>query len=208
MRDCGVSREGRRAGDWEIFGLRSLICLFGLCFCGQTHAVCSDGRLTTGEGANGNCSEDPDASEEAQTEAVEMIVERQASPVAETCDDARGESGDNERGNGNPVAAERNSHRQEAGDEQRKVSREPSREREDGGEKDSVDKDAEVLESLKPRTDAVKQKLVQDTKGFGVFRLEMLHANICRVLQKGHGESCTSRLACLEAFVAEESNLS
>ena len=39
--------------------------------------------------------------------AVEMIVERQASPVAETCDDARGESGDNERGNGNPVAAER-----------------------------------------------------------------------------------------------------
>jgi hypothetical protein len=40
------------------------------------------------------------------------------------------------------------------------VSREPSREREDGGEKDSVDKDAEVLESLKSRTDAVKQRLV------------------------------------------------
>ena len=72
----------------------------------------------------GNCSEDLDASEEAQTQAVEMIVERQASPVAETCDDARSESGDNERGNGNPVVAERN--RQEAGDEHRKVSHEPS----------------------------------------------------------------------------------
>ena len=163
--------------------------------------------MTTGEGANGNCSEDPDAVEEMQTASVEMVVDGQASPGAETCDDARAGSEDDEHGNGNEAAAERSSQRQEPRDERKKAFREPSREREDGGGKDRFDKDAELLESLKPRIDAVKQKLVQDTKGFGVFRLEMLHASICRVLQQGHGDSCRSRLASLEAFIAEESNL-
>lgn len=137
-----------------------------------------------------------------------MTVDRQASPGAETCDDARPDVEDEEDGNVNQVAAERISHRQDLRDEQRKVSREPSRECEDGGEKkDSYAKDSEVLESLKPRIEAVKQKLVQDTKGFGVFRLEMLHASICRLLRQVHGDSCVLRLGSLEAFIADESNL-
>ena len=159
-------------------------------------------------GANGNCSEDPDALEEAQTEAVDMVVDRQPSPGAVTCDDARPGSEHEHVANGNQVAAEGEHRRQEGReDERRKVSRELSRECEDGVGKDSYDRDTEMLESLRPRIDAVKQTLVQDTKGFGVFRLEMLHASICRVLRQSHDESCTSRLASLEAFIADEAHL-
>jgi hypothetical protein len=165
--------------------------------------------LTTGEGANGNCSDEGvnrDTSEEEQTEGAEMDVDRQSSPGAEECDDVEGETMEEQHGNGGLVAEERDRDRREPSEEQRKLSREPSKECEDGGE-DSVDKDAEVLKALKPRIDGVKQKLTQATRGFGVFRLEMLHASISRLLQHVRGDSCTSRLESLEAFVADESNL-
>lgn len=165
--------------------------------------------LTTGEGTNGNCSDeavDRDASEEEQTEGPEMVVDRHPLPGPEACDDIRPETIDEQHGNGDQVTVERNSNRGEPSEDQRILSHEPSNERKDGHE-DSYDKDAEVLKSLKPRIDAVKQKLIQQTRGFGVFRLEMLHANICRLLQHVRGDSYTSRLTLLEEFVAEESNL-
>ena len=179
-------------------------CLSGSCFCSHKYALLCVARLTTVEGANGNCSEDPVGLEEAQAEAVEMVVDRQASLGPDTYDDARPDSEDEQRGKATQVAAETISHRQEPCDENRKVSCEPSTKFVDGVEKDLFEKD---LASLKPRIDAVKQKLVQDTKGFGVFRLEMLHASICRVLRQGHGDSCTSRLGFLETFIDEELNL-
>lgn len=183
-------------------------CVLGAYLCLRAYIVVRFSVLTTGEGANGNCSDEAvnlDGFEE-QTEAAEMVVDRQSSPGPETCDVVRPGSIDEQHGNGSVLAAESISHGREPSEEQRKLCHEASNEGEDGHE-DSFDKDAEVLKSLKPRIDAVKQKLVQHTKGFGVFRLEMLHANICRLLQHGHGDSCTSRLASLESFAAEESNL-
>lgn len=169
--------------------------------------------FTAGEGTNGNCSEgtvNPEPLEEVQIEAEDMLVDRQFSPAPETCDGVRPETTDEQHGNGNLTSHQRsletNSLRQEPPEELRKVSHEPSLEGEDGRE-DPHDKDGEMFKSLKPRIDALKAKLVAQTKGFGVFRLEMLHANICRLLQHGHGDSCSSRLASLEAFMADELNL-
>lgn len=169
--------------------------------------------FSIGEGTNGNCSDGTlnlEPSVEVRTEAEEMLVDRQSSPAPETCHGVRSETTDEQQGNGNLNLHERsletNNHRQKPCEEQRKMSYEPSNEGEDGCE-DSHEKDEEVLKSLKPRIDAVKEKLISQTKGFGVFRLEMLHANICRLLQHNHGDSCSSRLASLEAFISDESIL-
>lgn len=160
--------------------------------------------MKTDEEANGNCSDeggDRDESEAEQNEGAEMVVDRQSSPGPEACDDVRPERLEEQHAIGGVVAEER--HTEQASEEQRKVSHEPANKCED----EEANKDAELLKALKPRIDAVKQKLAQATKGFGVFRLEMLHASISRLLQHGRGESCTSRLESLEAFVADESNL-
>jgi len=165
--------------------------------------------LPTGEGTNGNCSDeavDRDASEELQAEGAEMVVDRQSLPDPGACDDVRPGTIDEQNGNGGLVAVERNNDSGEPSEDQQNVSCEPSNEREDGRD-DSLDKEAEILKSLKTKIDAVKQKLVHCTDRFGLYQLEMLHANICRLLQHVHGDSCTSRLASLEEFIAEESNL-
>ena len=164
---------------------------------------------------NGNCSEgnnNLDAPEEMQTEAVGMVVDGQSSPAPEACNDVRPETLGEQHGNGNismqQLVQDTNLTEVEPCGGAPKPSSEHPIECEDGHEH-SEEEDARVAEALKSKIDAVKQKLVHQTKGFGVNRLEMLHASICKLFKPSNygGSSCASRLALLEEFIDDETNL-
>jgi hypothetical protein len=164
---------------------------------------------------NGNCSEgnnNLDAPEEMQTEAVGMVVDGQSSPAPEACNDVRPETLSEQHGNGNismqQLVQDTNLTEVEPCGGAPKPSSEHPIECEDGHEH-SEEEDARVAEALKSKIDAVKQKLVHQTKGFGVNRLEMLHASICKLFKPSNygGSSCSSRLALLEEFIDDETNL-
>jgi hypothetical protein len=87
-----------------------------------------------------------------------------------------------------------------------KMSSEPAEKSDNVHQADTEMEDATSSPAFKQQIEAVMQKLVQQTKGFGVSRLEMLHANINRQLQLNLGDDSASRLNSLQAFTADKKN--
>lgn len=141
--------------------------------------------------------------ESANEAAGRMQVDGPSSPAAGPCEDQRAEIVDEKLENGSAsMAHDTNCTSPETGNESPKVAPEKSGEAEDGHEESDTE-EAKVAEAaFKEKVEAVKQKFVQETKGYGLSRLETLHASICKLLQRNHGENRTSRLASLESFLA------